>query len=83
MTIATPTTNEIAGLVKTIEVYVCSANIEHKLYDFVGGRHDGKRAIRVRDLDAQENVEIIVYPTHAAADAEFAKLIADVKRGEA
>lgn len=51
-------------------------NTEVKLYRFKDGRHAGRCAVRVRDLDAEENVSLVVYPSEGGAAGAYQQLVA-------
>ena len=58
---------------KNIEIkkFVDDQNIEYKLFL----NFKNAPVVRVRDLDAEENVSIVVYPSIAQAEIAYAKAL--------
>jgi hypothetical protein len=56
---------------ETVKVQVCTMNIETKLFINAAGKY----AVRMRDLDAEENITISIFPSRETAEAYFDHLI--------
>lgn len=59
----------------TIDIKIDSNGIEYKLFI----NHKNEHCIRVRDIDAQENYILKIYPTPEMAKVEYDKLIAKIE----
>lgn len=65
-------TNNEGAAVQVIARHVDDMNIETKLYL----NAKGQPSVRIRDLDAEENVSIVFYPDLTAAKAAYTKAVA-------
>ena len=63
-----------AATISTIRRHVDELNVEYKLYA-VSPAREGPYRIRVRDLDAGENVSITTYHDLDQAIAKFAEIL--------
>jgi hypothetical protein len=64
---------ELAGPIEEIKSEVTDMNIEIKLFKYLDGKWAGRFGVRVRDLDAEENVGITVCLDIAQAERYYEK----------